>query len=332
MGQTVVFTVALDDDNVAIERREPRPPRRTFRDSANAALRDRHWHLALAACFVIPAVAAAVTFAITRGAWVTTAALVAAALVTPASGAWAGNRGLTGDWGARVAAWAVTGLAGAALALASVPLVIVTALAEEWDESAAVPTLSVLAISGAGGAWFGLALGLRERAWNRAAAAVATVVIALAPLGVAAALLPRTSVTEAISSYGFTATYAGNRPAYLCSEETVQVTRQHSEDVAWIAFASPLAWVVDAPQFTAAQLAAAPDGTVAQAQAWTRSSRVGPDDFVGYCYKATSLGRPLAVQLARYETAGPIGATVAVAFVGLVGAIALYGASRRRSA
>ena len=90
MGQTTVFTVSLDADDVAIEQQQEDPPRHPFGDAALAALKDPRWRFAFAAALVVPALVAGVTFAITGGEWVTTAFLAAAALVTPASAAWAG--------------------------------------------------------------------------------------------------------------------------------------------------------------------------------------------------------------------------------------------------
>ena len=55
------------------------------------------------------------------------------------------------------AAWAVTGIAGALLALASLPGVALAGGTEHWGEAGAGPTLSVLAFDGRGRrvAWFG---------------------------------------------------------------------------------------------------------------------------------------------------------------------------------
>ena len=109
------------------------------------------------------------------------------------------------------------------------------------------------------------------------------------------------------------------------------MTRKHTENVAWLALGSPLVWVVDAATFSSAQLAAAPDGTLAQVQAWTRSTRLGPDAFRGYCYQSTSLGPPNDVVEARYVGVGPLGAQVATASAAIFGALALLRVSRRRS-
>ena len=107
---------------------------------------------------------------------------------------------------------------------------------------------------------------------------------------------------------------------------------RHTETVAWIAFASPIAWAVDAAELSPASLANAADGSLAQAQAWTRSTRVGPDAFEGHCYQPTSLATPVAVTEARYEKAAALGTQVAVASALLMGALALGAVSRRRSA
>jgi hypothetical protein len=335
MGQTVVFKVSLDADDVAIdefEPRPPRPPRHDLRDAGLAALRDRHWQLAALLCLVVPAAVAAVTFAVTRGAWVGTALLVAAAVMTPTCAAWAGAARAQGERRLRAARWAVTGASGALLALASVPGVALAAAREGWAESQAVPTLAVLALSGAAGAWLGLALANRQPAWPRIAAAALTLAMVFVPFAVATALLPETVVTEQITYHSFVATSVGGRPAFICRDETIDATRRHTEDVAWIAMTSPVAWVVDAASFSPSALAGAPDGSLAQAQAWTRSTRVGPDGFVGYCYQATSLGTPTAVTAERYEKAGTIGARLATAAAALCGAIALFAVSRRKSA
>ena len=331
MGQTVVFTVSLDADDVAIEHVEPRPPQNPFRDAAGAAIRDRAWRIAALLVLVLPAIAAAVAFAITRGPWVTTTFLAAAALVTPASAAWAATRRVSGDAQARVAGWAVAGFAGAALAVPSVAGVVMVARAEQWNENGTGPTLAVLALSGAAGAWLGLALGNLRRAWHPVAAGTAAVLLVLAPLAVCAALLPATASTDEVESYVFTTASGGSRPEFVCGLETVEATRRHTEAVAWIAFGSPLAWVVDAASHTPGDLARAADGSAAQVQAWTRSSRLGPDAFQGYCYQPTSLGPPTGVIEARYEAAGPLGAKSATGAVMLLGALALAAVSWRRS-
>lgn len=331
MGQTVVFTVSLDGNDVAIEQVAPRPPHHPFRNAFLTGLRDRRWRLAALVVLVIPAISAGATALITHGEWVSTAFLLAAALVTPASAAWAATRAVTGDLTSRVAAWAVAGAGGAGLALASLPGVAIAANAEGWREDGAIPTLTVLALTGAAGAWLGCALANGRRAWRPIAAAGLTAALSLAPIGAFVALLPETTVTEQIVSYDFTTSYRSSRPAYVCAEETVTVTRKHTEHVAWLAFGSPLVWVVDAAAFSSSQLAAAPDGTLVQVQAWTRSTRLGPDAFRGYCYQATSLGPPNDVVEARYLGAGPLGAQVATASAAILGAFALLRVSRRRS-
>lgn len=331
MGQTVVFTVSLDADDVAIEQTSERPPSHPFRDAALSALRDKGWRIAALVVLLVPAAAAAVTFAITRGPWVTTAFLVTAALVTAPSAAWAGARAVTGEWVNRAAAWTVAGVAGAIVALANIPGVALVARAETWKEDGAIPTLAVLSLAGVTGAWIGFLLANTRRAWSPIAAALVTGALALAPIAACAALMQETTTTEQIVSYMFTTSYDSSRPAYVCGTEMADVTRKHTQDAAWIAFASPLAWVVDAASFTPHQLATADDGTLVQAQAWTRSTRVGPDAFQGYCYQPTSLGPPTAVLEARYHEAGPLGAKVAIASALVVGALALLTVSRRRS-
>jgi hypothetical protein len=280
---------------------------------------------------VVPAGAAAVTFAVTRGAWVSTALVIAAAVMTPTCAAWAGAARAQGERRLRAVWWAVTGASGALLALTSVPGVALVAAREGWEESQAVPTLAVLALSGAAGAWLGIALANRQRAWPRVAAAALALAVVLVPFAVSAALLPETVVTERITYHSFVATSVGGRPAFICRDETIDATRRHTEDVAWIAMTSPVAWVVDAASFSPSALAGAPDGSLAQAQAWTRSTRVGPDSFVGYCYQSTSLGPPTAVKAQRYEKAEPVGARLATTTAALCGAIALLVVSRRKS-
>ena len=334
MGPTVVFTVSLDADDVAVEQieaRPPRPPHHPFRDAFLIGLRDKRWRIAALFSFVVPALAAGVTYAITRGEWVSTSFLLAAALATPASAAWAGTRAVTGEWVSRVAAWSFAGAAGAGLALASVPGVVLAARAEAWSEDGAIPTLAVLALAGATGAWLGCALANGRRAWPPIAAAALSAILALAPIAAFAALLPETTTTEQIVTYNFTTSYGSSRPAYVCGQQTATVTRKHTEEVAWLAFGSPLAWVVDAGNFSTAKLATAADGSLVQVQAWTRSTRLGPDSFQGYCYQATSLGPPTDVLEARYEGAGPLGAQVATVVTAIMGALALLSVSRRRS-
>ncbi len=332
MGQTTVFTVSLDADDVAIDQFQEDPPRHHIRDAAIAALRDPRWRLAFVAVVIAPALVAGVTYAITGGEWVTTAFLVAAALVTPASGAWAGAKLAQGERSARAATWAVTGIAGALLALASLPGVALAGGTEHWGEAGAVPTLSVLACTGAAGAWLGCALANLRRAWSPIAAALATVFLTLAPIGVCAALLPSTTATDQVVSYNFAMVSNDGMPVFVCGQEKVEATRRHTEAVAWIAFASPIAWAVDAADLPAANLAHAADGSLAQAQAWVRSSRLGPDAFEGHCYQPTSLATPVAVTEARYEKAAALGTTVALASAMLFGAFALVAVSRRKSA
>jgi len=332
MGQTVVFTVSLDADDVAIDSFEPSPPRHPVRDAALTALRDRNWRLAFLACLVVPTLAASGTFLITGGAWGSTVLLVAAALTTAVAAAWAGASPVRGVWDERAAGWLVVGAAGGLLALASVPGVLVAGRLEGWGESGTVPTLVVLALVGAASAWFGCAVSNGRRAWPAPLAAVTVVAIALAPLAVVAAMIPQTTVTEQVTYHRFLPTYAGGRPAYICSDEAVEVSRRHTDDVAWMAFASPLVWAVDAAAFSPTQLAAAADGTLAQAQAWTRSTRVGPDDFIGHCYQPTSLGTPVAVRTARYDKAPPLGAEAAAIAALLGGAFAGVRVIRRKSA
>lgn len=331
MGQTVVFTIALDADEVAIEQTSERPPHSPLRDAALTALRERRWRIAALIVLLGPAAAAAATFVITRGEWVTTAFLLAAALVTPPSAAWAGAT-TTGGAESRAASWLVAGLAGGVVALASIPGVVMVARAEQWHQAGAVPTLAVLALSGVTGAWIGLALANLRNPWSPIAAAFTTVALALAPIGVCAALMQETTTTEQILTYTFTTTYDGSRPAYVCGTQMEDVTRKHTQDAAWVAFASPLAWVVDAANVTPHRLANAPAGTLVQVQAWTRSTRVGPDSFQGYCYQPTSLGPPTGVIEARYAKAGPLGAQVAAVALLVVGVLSLAVVSRRRRA
>ena len=330
MGQAVVFTVSLDSDNVEIGQTQPRPPRHTLRRAFAQAWRDRHWRLALLLVAVLPAVAAGVTAAITGGPWATTVFLVAAAVATMASGAWAAATPLSGARDARLAGWLVTGLCGCALAVASVPGIWLIAAHEEWRGQAAAAVMAVLALIGAAGAWLGMVLAHVRR--PRFAAVCAALAVTLAPLALAAALLPTTRATDEIVAHTFTTDYVAGRPAYVCGSETVEVTRGHTEEVAWLGLASPISWVVDAPSFTTHELAFAAQGTAAKAQGWTRSTRVGPDSFMGYCFQPTSLGPPTAVKEARYDGAGPVGATsasVAAAGLGLVAlALALW---RRQS-
>lgn len=317
MGQTVVFTVSTDSDDVAIDSTEARPPRHPFRDAAGVAVRDRRWHIAFALAFAVPALVAAIAFARTGGPWVTTSLVAAAALVTPASGAWAAARRHDGPRGPRAA---VVGLAGALLALAQVPAIAWAARAEAWGESGLAPTLSVLALAGSAGALLGFALSLwrgRSGAWLAPLAAMA---IALVPIGLYAALVPTATVTESITDLAFTPAGDVGHPIFVCTEREVEATRSHTELIAWIAFGSPVAWAIDAAAFSVPQLANAGDGTLAQAQAWTRSTRVGPDSFTGHCYAPTSLGVPPAVREARYEGAAPLGVNVATA--ALIAAIA----------
>jgi len=326
MGQTVVFTVSLDADQVDIGQTQPHPPRRVLRDAAVTAWRDPHWRYAALAVLAVPALAAGVTAAITNGPWVTTAFLVAAAVVTMASGAWAAASPLKGTRDARLAGWLVAGLCGGVLAMASVPGVALSAAHEQWRGQAAVATLAVLALIGAAGAWLGTLLAHVLRP----VAMCAALAVMLVPLIAAAALTPATQATDEIVAYTFTTDSVAGRPAYVCGSETVQVHRAHTEDVAWLALASPISWVVDAPSFTAHELAFAPHGTVAKAQAWARSTRVGPDAFTGYCFQPTSLGPPTAVKEARYENAGPVGATSAAVAAAGLGIAALALAVRRR--
>jgi len=335
MGQTVVFKVSLDAGDVAIdelEARPPHPPSHHFRDAMAAALRDRHWRLALLVCVALPASAAAITFVVTRGHWVSTAFLVAAALVTPVAAAWAGARPTQGERRERAAWMAATGASGAALSLTSLVGVLLLGSREGWGEDQAIPTLAVLALAGSAGAWLGFALANRQRRWRRGAAAATALAIVLVPLGVSAALVPETQTTEQITYHSFVATYAGGHPAFICKDQQVDVTRRHTEEVAWIAMMSPLAWVVDAPSFTPSALADAAQGSLAQSQAWARSTRVGPDAFVGYCYQATSLGPPTAVKAERYAKSGPIGAQLAAASALLCAAAAAVTVIRRKSA
>jgi len=311
MGQTVVFTVSLDDGDVAIEQNESRPPQHPFRDALLAVVRDRRWYVAAAVAIGVPLLASAVTFVLTGGDWVTTAYLAAAALATPASGAWAAARQTEGTWDERTAHLLAAALAGAALCVVHVPFVAWAARWEGWGEQGALPTLGVLALAGSAGACLGAALAARR---VRGAAGVAVAVIlaaAVVPFGLYAALLPTTSVTDTISSYRFTPDYGSNRPLFICTTVPVEVTRLHTNDIAWIAMASPISWLVDAATFTPKELAKAPDGSLAQTQAWVRSTRVGPDAFEGHCYAPTSLGVPTAVREARYAAAGPLGAQLA---------------------
>ena len=359
MGQTVVFTVPLDaDGEVAIGRTESgRPPRHPFRRALRDGLANRGWRVAALVVLVAPIVAGAVTWLVTGGEWTATAALLTAALVLPAVAAGAAANGSrqggaaervareldmaeadeaepTGDRLVRVT---VVGGLGAALALATLPVAAWAIANEGWNETAAVPTLGVLALAGASGAWFGLALGTvwrRGAAWPVASGAV--VALSLVPLGLFAAAVPTTVSADQVDTYVFASRYqdsfTGPLPSYVCDTETVEIMRAHTDRVAWIAFGSPVAWAVDAATFSPAELAVAPNGTVAQAQAWTRSTRQGPDAFTGYCYRATSLGIPLSVRQARYEQASPMGATLALLTAVTTAGLAVFAVSRRRSA
>ena len=91
MGQTVVFTVSLDGNDVAIEQVAPRPPDHPFRDAFLTGLRDRRWRIAALMVLVIPAIAAGVTFVITHGEWVSTAFLVGCRIGDPSVGRVGGN-------------------------------------------------------------------------------------------------------------------------------------------------------------------------------------------------------------------------------------------------
>jgi|GEM_PF-1532363 len=334
MGQTVVFTVSLDADHVDIGQTQPRPPRRALRDAALTAWRDPHWRYAALAVLAVPALAAGVTALVTGGAWVTTVLLVAAAVVTMASGAWAAARPATGAVTARLAAWLVSGAAGLVLGLVSLPGVILAAVHEQWRGQAALATVTVLALTGAAGAWLGLSVAslVHQRLGPRprGLAALAALALVLVPLALAAALLPQTRVDEQIVAHTFTTDYVGGMPAYICGSETVEVSRTHTENVAWMALVSPMAWVVDAPSFTVTELAFARQGTAAKAQAWVRSTRWGPDSFTGYCFQPTSLGPPTAVKEARYEGVTPVGARVAMSVAAVLGAAALGLTLRRR--
>jgi len=332
MGQTVVFTVSLDAGDVAIEQNESRPPQHPFRDALLAALRDRRWYLAALLALAAPLVAATVTFALTGGDWVTTAYLAVAALATPASGAWAAARRTDGTWDERTAQLLAAALAGAALCVVHVPFVAWAARSEGWGEQGALPTLGVLALVGSAGACLGAALAARRVRGAAAVAVALTFAAALVPLGLYAALLPTTSATETISAYTFTPDYGSSRPLFICTTVPVEVTRLHTDDIAWIAMASPISWLVDAATFTPEELAKAADGSLAQAQAWVRSTRAGPDAFEGHCYAPTSLGVPPAVREARYATAAPLGAQVATVAAIVVAAFAFVAVSRRRSA
>lgn len=330
MGQTVVFTVSLDNDEVAIERTESRPPpRHPYRDAARSLVRDRRWRLAALAVLVAPLLAAGLTAAITGGAWATTALLIVAVIATMASGAFAAGPAPAGTFDERLAHLVVTGLAGAGLAIAALPGVLWAARREGWGDAGIGPTLAVLALGGAAGAWLGMGIASR-RPGSRGVLAVAVVAaLTLAPIGAYAALLPTTVVTDTVTAHTFTTTYSGARPAYVCGNVEVQATRPHTEMIAWIAFASPAAWIVDAPEFSPSQLVAAPAGSLANAQAWTRSTRVGPDSFEGHCYQSTSLGVPIAVREGRYNQVGPLGAQVAI--VAAMAALAFAAATGLRS-
>src|SRR6478735_4845384 len=109
MGQTVVFTVSTDSDDVAIDSTESRPPHHPVRDVAGEALRDRRWYIAAALTLVLPALAAAAAHVRTGGPWVTTSFLAMTALVTPASGAWAAARRYDGSVGPRIVVAALAG-------------------------------------------------------------------------------------------------------------------------------------------------------------------------------------------------------------------------------
>ena len=331
MGQTVVFTVPLDaDGEVGIERTESRePPRHPFLDALRALLRDRHWRIAAALSLAAPATAALTTWMITGGAWATTAYLVAAGLVVPASAAWAGAHRPAGSWDERAAQWTVTGLAGSALAMCVLPGVLVASRSELGDFLG--PTLATVALAGAAGAWLGMAVG------GRLKAAVWALAIAVVPLGLFAALLPSTEVTEQIESYDFVAgsevRFGVRQPSFRCDVVLVEATRRHTEAITWIAFGSPATWVMDAASLSGEQFEAAPGGSVARAHAWMRSTQAGPDDFVGHCYQPTSLATPTSVKEARYEKQGSQGVQLAAASAILAGAAAfVIVALRRQSA
>jgi len=325
MGQTTVFTVSLDSDDVAIGDVVDIPPRRPVRDALQDLSHNRQWAAAFAIAFAIPAIAAGVA-AVLGGAWVTTTFLVATALVTPASGAWAAAQQRTGDRDRHLAAAFVAGLAGACLALASLPGLVWASRVEGLGDAGAGPTLLVLALTSAAAAWLGSALG------RHGIAAVAIVLgCAVLPLAAYGALLPSTNVTEPIEYLAFTPAYDLGRPTFVCTRQEVTVTRNHTELIAWLATLSPLVWAVDASEFMPSSLAGADDGTLAQAQAWTRSTRVGPDDFMGHCYAPTSLGVPAAVREARYEKVPSLALTAAAASAMLAAVAAGFTSWRRSS-
>jgi hypothetical protein len=335
MGQTVVFTVSTDSDDVSIASTESQPPRRPILDAARAALRDRRWHIALLVTFAVPALAAAITAALTGGAWVTTTFLAMAALVTPASGAWAAARRYDGPLPERSADLLVAGIAGGLLAFMQVPGVVLATRAENWDQTDWVHVLAVLVLTGAAGALVGKAVAASGRSGAGWRASALMVALGLLPLALYTALLPTTKVTETVTELSFTTVYDLGRPAYVCGTQEVERTRAHTELIAWIAQASPMVWVIDAPSLAASELAGADDGTAAQVQAWTRSTRVGPDSFTGHCYAPTSLGVPTAVREARYENVRPFGINAAsILFIGAAGvaaATSLKSPSRRQS-
>jgi len=328
MGRTVVFTVPLEgDDAVTIERAEARePPRRPFLEALRGLLRDRHWWLAAALSLALPALAAALTWMITGGAWVTTAYLVAAGAVIPASAGWAAATRPHGNWDERVAGWAIAGLAGAALAMCVLPGAWLASRSEPGDFLG--PTLSTVALIGTAGAWLGMAMGRRVKA------VLVVLAIAVVPLGMFAAFLPTTSVAEEIEYYEFVAgsevRFGVRQPTFMCGVQVVEVTRRHTENITWMAWASPMTWVMDAAVLSGEEFLSAEPGSRAQAHAWMRSTQAGPDAFAGHCFQPTSLATPTALKQARYERNPSQGVQLAAASAILAAGFAFVGAVRSR--
>lgn len=337
MARSVIFTVPLDPgDEMRVESRDARERADSrWRAEIVTHARSRAVRGALVAALLVPLAAGTASLAFAEGLWAGLVSLLAASATVAIGAAVAGAVGSNTRGGVARAAerLAAAGLSGAAVGIATAPAVVWAAASGDWNEAQVVPAIAVLMVVGVGCAWLGAAAAA-VRAWGRPAlaGAAAGALLVAAPLALFASLVPSTTTEDEIEVLAFHAAYADHSgvavPAYFCETETAYATRTHTEAVAWIALASPLAWAVDAPSWTPAQLVAARD-SVSTAQAWLRSTQIGPDDVAGHCFQATSLGVPTGVKEERMSRAHPVGATTALAFAGLAGLVAWATVSRR---
>jgi hypothetical protein len=334
MGDTVVFTVSLDGDDVTQHLAPRSLTIPTARASLRGTVRDGTWQLSALAALMVPATTAIVSLTVgePRGVHaevITVASIVAVAMVVAgATGArsasrWQRTQGapearvdtegpavatrdrlsiVVGIW---VAAWIGTMLA----MVPAAPTLAWVAWRSGFGEAQTLPLVGTLAVEIAALAAVGVAVG-----WWRPthrpvaiAAAIAVALMILPPL-VYTASLPLVTSEDQVKHYAFT---VGARdingrayPAYICGTDIVSRTRVHTERVWLLLATSPVVAVLDAPDRQPAALVDAPAGTYAALQADLRSARLGPDSFTGYCYQPTSLAPPQTVKEDRFAGAG----------------------------